>query len=139
MAVVYVMNYKLIWDDLHILPIHSVCLSCNIDVFFLWKLILVSLYFLFFLFLQEDIYNLRVKYVAFMFSFCARVKVKGNCANQNNTFKGTYPQWYASSFIVSLLSIFYFSLFFLVLLFKYSFFKPIVFGLLFPNKENNSN
>jgi hypothetical protein len=41
--------------------------------------------------------------------------------------------------IVSLLSIFYFSLFFLVLLFKYSFFKPIVFGLLFPNKENNSN
>jgi hypothetical protein len=90
-------------------------------------------------FWQEDIYNLRVKYVAFMFSFCARVKVKGNCANQTNTFKGTYPQWYASSFIVSLLSIFYFSLFFLVLLFKYSFIKPIAFGSLFPSKENNSN
>lgn len=39
----------------------------------------------------EDIYNLRVKYGAFMFSFCARVEVKENCANQNNTFKGTYP------------------------------------------------
>jgi hypothetical protein len=115
-----------------------VCLATL--MFFLWKLIPVSLYFLFFLsFLQEDIYNLRVKYVAFMFSFCARVKVKGNCANQNNTFKGTYPQWYASSFIVSLLSIFYFSLFFLVLLFKYSFIKPNAFGSLFPSKENNSN
>ena len=60
------MNFMLTWDGRQNLPIYNLCSSCNIDVFFFSLETNSHVFILSFLFLQEVIYNLRVKYGAFM-------------------------------------------------------------------------